>query len=246
MTLLGATVGGVVVALTPPLYVAQAKVAVTAQPTGADLDPDRPRLVSLDSDAQVLSSSAVLARAAETSAFPGGASALADKLGVSAVPNSRVLIVRVSHPDRDVALRASGAVVDAFLSTRAETDRARADAAADTLGLQIDDVLARLVALQASAATGSTDPSRATSVVELADEELARLAELEAELRRVTSAGSAAPGTVVAPPDAPAGGARPMAPATAVAGILIGAATGVTAAGAGLPAWLSARTRRPS
>lgn len=246
MALLGATCGAVLIALSPPLYVAQTKVAVTAQPTGADIDPDRPRLVSLDSDAQVLSSGAVLARAAEISVFPGGAAALADSLSVSAVPNSRVLIVRVSHPDRDVALRASGAVVSEFLRTRADTDRVRADTATAALDLQISDVLARLVALRASAATGATGTDLGTTVVELADDELAELAELEGELRRVTSAGSAPPGTVVAPPDAPPQGIRPMAPATAVTGVLLGAVTGVTAAGTGLTAWLSARRRRRS
>lgn len=245
LAVLGATVGGILVTASPPLYTAQTKIAVTAQPTGADLDPDRPRLVSLDSDAQVLSSGAVLTRAAAAAAFPGGAPALTGALGVSAVPNSQVLIVRVSHPDRDTALRASDAVVTEFLRTRAEAEQVREDVAAAALRLQISEVLDRLAALQAAAPAGGGEPDASIAALELADEELARLAELEGDLRRVTTAGSIAAGVVVAPPDAPTVGSLSMAPATVVAGFLIGAATGVVVAATGLSGRVGTRLRRP-
>src|SRR5690606_24351083 len=109
----------------PVVYTAGSRVALTPQETTASgqssVDDTRPRLVSLDSDAQLLTSSRVLAAAAVAlgdEAPTGGVAALRDALVVSAVPNSRVLIARYSDPSPDRAVTTCAAIVDAFLAER--------------------------------------------------------------------------------------------------------------------------------
>ena len=229
LTLLGAAAGSTLVVRSPVEYVAQESVAVTPQPTGAQIDPDRPSLVSLDSDAQILSSGDVLTRAAATSGFTGGADALAESLDVSARPNSRVLIVRVTSDDRDSAVAACAAVVDEFLQTRAATETQRAQATAAKLSAEIASVLDGLSALDTAVPGDSTDAATSASAAsQLArDQQLARLADLEDQLRVVTTAATALPGTITSAASAPASGARPMAGATVASGLLLGALTGV-------------------
>lgn len=223
MALTGGLVGAVLVTSGPAVFVAQTMVEVPPRPTGADVDPDRPRLVSLDSDAQVLSSGAVLSEAAAVSEFPGGAGALAGSLGVSAIPNSRVLIVRVTHDNRATALRACGAIVAEFLESRAQAEREREATAVALLNEQLTDALDQLAALRAN--TRPDDPAPALGLAE--DVQLVRLRTLQEDLRRVATAGTTAPGTVLAPPVAPSDGARPMASATVLSGLIIGVGAGI-------------------
>lgn len=231
LTAIGALAGAGLVFQSPPEYVARETVAVTPQPTGADIDADRPSLVSLDSDAQILSSGDVLARAAIASGFPGGADALSASLDVSARPNSRVLIVRVTSDDHDLAIAACTAVVNEFLTTRAMTETERAAASAADLNVEIASLLGQLSEIDTTTDDGSE--AAGTTAAQLAkDQLLTRLADLEDQLRVVTTAGTASPGTVTKVADAPVGGTRPMGAATLASGVLLGAITGVGVASA--------------
>jgi len=187
----------------------------------------------------------VLTRAADAVRFPGGAVGLRDSLDVSALPNTRVLVVRVTDVDRDRAVRACREVVDEFLRTRAAAEVARAAAATAALTAQIDDVLADLTLL--TAADPGADPEAGageTGETVAADDATAalydRLALLREELRIASASASAAPGTVVSAADAPATGVRPGAAGALLSGLLLG-----SGAGLGLAALRTAPTAGP-
>lgn len=260
LTVLGAAVAGAVVATTPPQFAATTSLAVAAQPTGGDLDLDRPRVVSLDTDAALLRSGEVLTRAAAAVEFPGGAVGLRDSIDVSALPNTRVLVVRVTDVDRDRAVRACRAVVEEFLRTTAAAEAVRAEAATAALSGQIDDVLAELALLSAvepdpdaagddgdgavgddadgdgAAGIGAdAEPPDGVAIDGVSTDDgaalYAQLALLREELRVVSAAATAAPGTVVSAASAPSTGSRPGAAGTLASGLLLGSGAGLSLAG---------------
>lgn len=222
LTLLGALAGTAIMLTQPVLYVAESRVAVTPQdvtrPTAADVS--RRQLLSLDSDAQLLTSTRVLDEAAATSGFAGGAIALQDRLRVSAVLNSRVLIVQVSHPDRSVAVDATAAVVEAFLADRAAEARRRAEEVRADIEAQIATVLEQLGSLQTPL------PNQPIAAADLTRQ----LAALNTELVLATATADDV-GIVVRPATAHGDGHRPMAAATVCSGVLLGAAAGLMVAG---------------
>jgi uncharacterized protein involved in exopolysaccharide biosynthesis len=227
---------GLVFAISQPVvYSAVSRIALTPQEAVAAPEPDvgAPRLVSLDSDAQLLASTSVLAAAAASLSFPATADALAEELIVSAVPNSRVLIVRLEDSVAAHALEATDAIVTAFLTARAAAAESRSSAARASLTTQIDDVTERLVELQGGAGTGSIS----FLADQLEERQLnAQLDDLRAALAALPTA-EADPGLVVSPARQRGAGQRPMAAGTVAAGVLLGLVSGL-----GL-AWLSDRSR---
>jgi len=229
MALLGGAVGVAMVTYWPAVYVAQAKVMTAAMPSGIEADPDRPRLVSIDSDAQLMISTTVLARAAEAAEFPGGLDALRDSVEVSAVPNSRVLIVGVTHPDRAAALRGSGEVVGEFLRVRAEAAAAADDLAAARIEARVGAVLDQLAEHRVADGGGAT--SIGVLSLDATETELLDRLRVLTEEKATAAATSTAGGAMVSPPAAPMRGSRPLAAATVVSGLLIGTMAGVALAG---------------
>lgn len=226
LALVGLGVSILLVVNQPLLYTARSRLAVTPQDVTLQTieESTRRQLVSLDSDAQVLSSTRVLDRAATATGVPGGITELRDRLGVSALPNSRVLIVSVAHPEPATAVELAAAVVDAFLADRAESGERRVEAARADLEQQLESVSERLAALRASNPLGD---EIVLSGQQAEEQQLSeQVTALQGELvRAAATAGDA--GVVIVPARITAAGSRPMAVATVSSGLLLGAGAGL-------------------
>ena len=182
--LIGIAVAALVLLWRPESYVAAARVTLTAYAVAPGMDTDRPIWISPDSDAQVLSSLPVLTAAAQRTDFPGGADALASRMAVSAVPNSRILVVRIRDIDPDRAIATASAVVEEFLALRGESALIRAETARSTLGLQIRSVSEQLASFRATVLAGGLLDERARArEQQLTD----RLDDLQADVAHVAS-----------------------------------------------------------
>lgn len=234
LAVVGAVVGVMAMFAQPVLYVAESRVAVTPQDVTltAAGDVARRNLLSLDSDAALLTSTRVLDQAVSAVGVTGGAPALRERLRVSAVPNSRVLIVQVSDPDRAAAVETAAAVVQAFLADRAAGAERRVQSARADIEAQIASISEQLRALR----TADSDSAAPLPDEVAADAALSeQLTALQSQLVS-TASGASVPGVVVRPAAVRGEGDRPMAAATVCAGMLLGAGAGLVVA-----RWSSAR-----
>lgn len=226
LAMVGAAVSILIVLNQPLLYTARSRFAVTPQDVTLQTieQSTRRQLVSLDSDAQVLSSTRVLDRAASAAGVPGGSAELRDRLGVSALPNSRVLIVSVAHPEPAAAVELATAIVDAFLADRAESGERRVEAARSDLEQQLEIVSERLAVLRSSnpLAGEIVLPDQLAEEQELSEQVTA----LQGELVSAAATASDA-GVVIVPARITDPGSRPMAVATVSSGLLLGAGAGL-------------------
>lgn len=227
--LVGAAGGGLALLDQPTMYTAVTRIVVTPQESSPGVELERPRLISLDSDAQVLMSVRVLDRAAEASGFPGGFDGLDAATAVTAIPDSRILVVRVSDVNAARAVAAASSIADEFLRVRAAAAELRAEAARATLEQQVNSVSSRLFALRE---TASVSGGLLLFGQQLEERELtATLAELQAELAR-TVLSAADPGSVVTPAQVLRPGGRPMGLGTLASGILLGGVLGLATSSA--------------
>ncbi len=102
----------------PPVYEARASVLVGESP----LDKDPPlglpaQPPSMDTEARVLTSTAVGARVARAADLPNARVAI-EQLQVSVPPNTRILEVTFQHERADAAARGANAAVAAYLDLR--------------------------------------------------------------------------------------------------------------------------------
>lgn len=209
----------------PREFSAVSRVALTPQESVAAPEdaPQALLLVSLDSDAQLLESTSVLGAAAATLDWHVTAVGLTNGLIVSAVPNSRVLIVRYDNPVATRAIDGCNAIVTAFLKARAAAAGQRSATARASLEQQISDVSAQLFALQATASA----PGENVLADQLQRAALnAQLEDLRINLAQLPSETSD-PGIVVSPARQRGSGQRSMATATVTSGILLGLIVGL-------------------
>jgi hypothetical protein len=213
--ILGVAVANTLVRDTPPVYRVTTRVVVSLLPTAAETTGQN---VSVDSDAQVLTSTRVLHAATERVSYPGGAEKLREHIIVRALPNSRAfeLLVTDSTPIR--AQAAAGAVTTEFLRFRQATADSRLDESRAALQARIDEVSAQIASVLRVAPAGQQ--GRTQLVGEHRDllTELEELQRASAELTgKYTDAGF-----VAEPPTLQGDGFRPAVESTRGAGGLIG------------------------
>lgn len=233
--LIGVGVAAVLLVRVPTSYVAATRVVLTAYEAAPTSENARPRLISPDSDAAVLASVPVLDRAADRTGYPGGAEALAERLAVGAVSNSRILVVRVPDEDPDRAVATAEAVVEEFLALRGAAAQTRADSSRASLEVAIAAVSERLADIRNVADGGLGSTERQAEEERLADQ----LSALQrAVARSITTAQD--PGFVVTP----AAIIDPAGPPAGLAVLATGALLGVVV-GLGAAALLDQRRRQP-
>jgi hypothetical protein len=217
--ILGVAVGNRLVQETTPVYRAATRVVVSLLPTAAETVGQN---VSVDSDAQVLTSTRVLHAAAQGIAYPGGAENLREHVGVRALPNSRVLELLVTDTVPSRAKEAAGAITTEYLRIRQATADARLEETRAALRADIDELTAQIAGVLQVAPTGQT------SRRELVGEHRALVTELEERQRTSAElAGKQGPaGFVAEPPTLPDDGFRPSAESTRAAGGLLGLVVG--------------------
>ncbi|MCI0689842.1 MAG: hypothetical protein L0Y54_21770 [Sporichthyaceae bacterium] len=142
--LLGVIVTVVIILLSPLSYRGTANVVLSVLPTtSADVE-SAGRSLAIDIDAQLAESTVVLQVAADQVGFPGGATALAEALRLTARPNAHALRVRVSAQDRKMAMAAAEAICAELLRVREQTLAERLDARRTVLRQQLELVTARM------------------------------------------------------------------------------------------------------
>jgi hypothetical protein len=187
--------------------------------------------ISVDSDAQVATSARVLKAAAARVHYPGGDSALAEKLHLTARPNSRVLTIAVRANTAGLARDAADAIAAELLRVRGRDFSARLKNQRTALTRQIQVVATELAAIA---------PASADEIMPATPEAKALLSKLSAlQLQAAELDGqSADPGLVTASARAGPSG-RSGLQAKLASGAMIGLLAGLAMA------WLRDRgTRR--
>jgi uncharacterized protein involved in exopolysaccharide biosynthesis len=178
--------------------------------------------ISVDSDAQVAASARVLKAAAARVHFPGGDSALADKLHLTARPNSRVLTIAVRADTAALARDTADAIAAELLRVRGRDFSSRLKNQRTALTRQIQVVTTELAA---------TAPASADEIMPPTPEVKALLSKLSVlQLKAAELDGQAAdPGLVTAPARAGPSG-RPGLQAKLASGAMIGLLAGLAMA----------------
>jgi capsular polysaccharide biosynthesis protein len=178
--------------------------------------------ISVDSDAQVATSARVLKAAAARVHYPGGDSALAEKLHLTARPNSRVLTIAVRANTSALARDTADAIAAELLRVRGRDFSARLKNQRTALNRQIK-VVATELAIIAPASADETMPAT--------PEAKALLSQLSAlQLQSAELDGQAAdPGLVTAPARAGPSG-RSGLQAKLASGAMIGLLAGLAMA----------------
>lgn len=207
--LLGLGAGYVAMDRVPPTYAATAHVLVEpAGLTTTEITGGRTSgVINLDTEAQLVQSSEVAARAAEALESPTGTEELADHLSITVPPNSQVLSIAYEGGSPAAAQAGAQAFAQAYLDNRRELAQADVDAAVATFSEEraekadeLRDVSADLGDLDAD------DPAR--PYIENQQQILTQQVNaLDAQIREVSNANTR-PGRVISdavPPSSPAG-----------------------------------------
>ncbi|MEO9326125.1 hypothetical protein ABFT23_21725 [Nocardioides sp. C4-1] len=185
-------------------------------------------LVNLETEAQLVTSDAVLERLDE--ALPGAPAVSSTQVSVSVPTNTQLLSITVTGPTEDEALRATQELATGYLSFR----RSRTEGALDGQRENIDDQIQQQTDERAALLERfDALPQGAQGTTLLTQQILAtvtRISDLRSQLGEVGSV-SLDPGQVVTPAHPDAGGLLPAGPLVPGAvGALLGAALGALAA----------------
>lgn len=108
------------------------------------------RDMSIDSAVQILYSDKVLGKTARTLDYPGRSSGLLDDLTIEPLINSRLLEVRITHEDAQLAFDAVNLLTQNFLDARNERLLESSAALRDTLQQQVQAIDSELTTLNRS------------------------------------------------------------------------------------------------
>jgi capsular polysaccharide biosynthesis protein len=222
----GILVGVLAVAIylitTPVAYEASVTVMLNALPGVVGDASAGNSEISVDSDAQVAASAQVLRTAAAQVDYPGGDSALADKLQLTARPNSRVLTIGVRANRVALAREAADAIAAELLRIRGRDFTSRLNNQRTALGRQIQVITAELAVIAPPLRDEIMPPSREMKTLQLS------LSALQVEAAEL-AAQAADPGLVAAPAIAGPSG-RPGFQAKLASGAMIGLLAGLAMA----------------
>ena len=197
-------------------------VQIVVSPLPSAIGENTRQQVSVDSDAQLATSTRVLQAAAEQIGYPGGSIALAGNVTVRALPSSKVLEIAVDDPNAETAFDATEAIADHFLRVRGAAAQSRLDEQRAALDLQLEEITTRLSAVrQALPDEGPTERQLVGEEREL----VASLSEIQEQIAGLI-AQEADPGFVSEPPIVDQIGGRPAAARVIASGILLGLMAG--------------------
>jgi hypothetical protein len=216
---------------TPVAYEASVTVMLNALPGVIGDGSVSNSEISVDSDAQVAASARVLRTAAARVHYPGGDSALADTLHLTARPNSRVLTIAVRADTAAQARGAADAIAAELLRGRGRDFTSRLNNQRTALRRQIQVVTAELAAIAPASRDETMPPTREAKTL------LSKLSALQLQAAELDGQ-PADPGLVTAPAKAGPSG-RSGLQVKLASGAMIGLLAGLAMA------WLRDRgTRR--
>jgi capsular polysaccharide biosynthesis protein len=231
LTAVGALAGAAVAALSPTVY--ESTTSVLVLPTGQqDTNATGGRThgaVNLDTEAQLVTSTAVAGRARTLLHTGTPATGLAAGVSVSVPPNSTVLDITYSAPTAAAAQAGSHAFATAYLANRTASATSAATDQATALRAQIQQVTTALQ--QLSGRLAALPPGSAQRVY--LDSQRANLSnqlnDLTGRLNTLTTTAITA-GRIISDAPRPTSPASPSLPVDAAAGLAAGLVLGITTA----------------
>ncbi|MFI5935602.1 Wzz/FepE/Etk N-terminal domain-containing protein [Actinoplanes sp. NPDC051494] len=148
MTLAGLAVGAGVTRIMPKVYESSTSVLVTPVELDTNAAGGRTKgTINLDTEAQLVPSGAVAAKAAALLRSPVPPTELARDVSVEVPPNTTVLVIRFEADNPKDAQSGSHAFAEAYLRNREESARADLDNRIKTLNLKIRPLTTSLVSI---------------------------------------------------------------------------------------------------
>ncbi|MGI8693514.1 MAG: Wzz/FepE/Etk N-terminal domain-containing protein [Geodermatophilaceae bacterium] len=217
--------GGVWYTSTQPLvYRSTTEVLVT--PTGVDDDAvsasSRTRAeINLDTEAQLLTSTAVVARAADTLGLDSSVEDLADRVRVTVPPNTEVLSIAFTADTASVAQEGANAFAVAYLTNRGEAAKAEIAARQQSRQAQVLPLTESLREVTDSL-VGLAPGSAARAVAEAQVQSLSsQIAVLTAEVNALAST-PLTPGRIITEATLPSRPSSPVLPVNLAGGAMLG------------------------
>lgn len=189
VALLGAVAGALVAPLAPSTSTAESRVLVPLPPTSSDT-------AVVDTQVEVVTSDRVIQAALTTLAGLGettDASSLLDSLTVAVVPDTAAISITATRPTPQQAARAANVVADSYVQVYAQDLLDRRNSVVDSLGQQLDEASAKLVALnEQRAGLSGVDLLETKAALARQQQRQARLVDRLAEAQDPTTAASPA------------------------------------------------------
>lgn len=230
-TILGVAAAGAATALLPRTY--ESTTSVLVLPTGnqdANAAGGRTKeTINLDTEAQLVKSTAVGDRARTLLHSPTATGDLIDAVTVAVPPNSTVLQIAYSAGDPALARAGSHAFAEAYLANRADGAASANNATAGALRSQVSSVTKQLQDTSDQIAA-ATDGSSQKVYLETRRRSLSnQLDTLTGRLSDAT-APPASPGRIISDAALPTAPASPSVPVNLAAGFVLGLLVGLAAA----------------
>ena len=224
--LLGVGLAYAYIQFAPKEYRSQTSVLVTSiTPVGSTTD--RGAGINLDTEAQLVTSTATVTAAGEALGVPPAEQRdLADRVRVSVPPNTDILDITFVGDTAPEAQKGSQAFAQAYLDQRQDSGEAVLQAEDEALQTRIDAVRAQLDTVLKAGATLPANSPEATRNEEQARALNDQLANLTSSQNRVRSE-TVSPGRIVTEPRLPSSPSSPDPFIALAAGLLLGLAAGV-------------------
>ncbi len=208
--------------LAPKEYRSTTSVLVTEMQT--DSSSTRGSTINLDTEAQLVTSTQTVARAAEALGISAGE--ISDRVGVSVPPNTEILDISYVGPTAAQAKNGSRAFADAYLAQREANGQSVLERQAETLQERIDAVQADLDAAEKRADgldANSPERGRAEDEASRLSQQLSTLASNQNRLETETLT----PGDIITEPRLPSSPSSPDPLSALAAGVVLGLLLGV-------------------
>ncbi|MPZ27109.1 MAG: lipopolysaccharide biosynthesis protein [Micromonosporaceae bacterium] len=228
----------------PPVW--ESATSVLVHPAGQDANVVGGRTqgeVNLDTEAQLVRSTAVAAGAAELLGLDPAPTDLARRVGVTVPPNTSVLTITFTAATPAEAQAGAQAFAEAYLDHRAQSARADLAAQAEAIEAMLDELGGRLADLNQRLAQTATSTAAAVNLDSQRGMVASQMNSLTDRLNALTTA-TVSPGTVISEARLPEQPSRPEPAVVLASGAALGLVAGLGAAGLGER--LARRVRRPT
>jgi Mrp family chromosome partitioning ATPase/ElaB/YqjD/DUF883 family membrane-anchored ribosome-binding protein len=224
---LGLGLGALVTGAVPKVYESSASVLVQAVEQDTNQSGGRTKgAINLDTEAQLVKSGAVAAKAGTLLRSPVPPIELAKSVSVEVPANTTVLVITYEADTPDGAQRGSHAFAEAYLRNREETARAGLDVQIKSLSLKVRQLTTNLTGINARLARARPGSSERSNLESLRSNSQNQLNGLTARLNEFTTTTIAA-GSIISDARVPDEPTSPNAMLNLASGAMIGLLLGL-------------------
>ncbi|MEV4638153.1 Wzz/FepE/Etk N-terminal domain-containing protein [Actinoplanes sp. NPDC049548] len=223
----GLAVGATVTQALPKVY--ESSTSVLVQPVDGDTNASGGRTkgsINLDTEAQLVGSGAVAAKAAALLRSPVSPIELAKSVSVEVPANTTVLVIRFEADNPKDAQAGSHAFAEAYLRNREETARSGLDQQIKTLNLKVRQLTTNLTSINNRLAKAQSGSSERSNLESLRNNSQNQLNNLTGRLNVLTTATVGA-GSIISDARLPEEPTSPNAMLNVAGGTMIGLLAGL-------------------